>query len=262
MQIINTLCQIKTHDSVHPIIAFRNYLIWQYWRIFNCFPRMISFSNSKLLVEKHGGVAILIYIFGLYDFNNFSLLEQTLSDNPNDIFFDIGANIGSYSLIVSETKAKVVAFEPHPTSFKQLETNIKINGYQNITAINMAISDHFGEERFTDFTENTLNHLDKIGPVKVKCLTLDSFLEEYPNNQLIAKIDVEGSEFAVLKGFTNNIKRCRLLLVEHGNRSEIVEFLNHRGFKGPLYYHTHQKKYLSYPQKRPEDEVFLNENYY
>ena len=59
-----------------------------------------------------------------------------------DVLFDIGANIGTYSLYAASKGVKVFAFEPESGSYAILNNNIKINSYSNyIKALNIALND-------------------------------------------------------------------------------------------------------------------------
>ncbi|WP_198174177.1 FkbM family methyltransferase [Mesorhizobium xinjiangense] len=67
---------------------------------------------------------------------------------PGMVFVDIGANVGVYSLFVSERtqgSARVIAFEPHPRSFSKLWFNCTINGFGKINCINAAVGGQRGE---------------------------------------------------------------------------------------------------------------------
>ena len=64
----------------------------------------------------------------------------------NDIFFDIGAHIGYYSLILSNylKNGMIYSFEPNSLNYKLLEENVKSNGLKNVITENLAVSDFNG----------------------------------------------------------------------------------------------------------------------
>jgi FkbM family methyltransferase len=69
------------------------------------------------------------------------ILEQLA---PGDVFIDVGANIGYYSLLASKLVGEfglVVAIEPSPTIFNSLKNNLALNRVGNIRLVNMAVSD-------------------------------------------------------------------------------------------------------------------------
>ena len=260
MKILNTIHQIIINDSVPPFDALSRYLQWQIWRIFHLFPKTIRFCNSKVLVEKHSGVAIFMYIFNLYDFNNMSLIKNSLIANSELRFIDVGANIGAYSIISAETRARVTAFEPHPETFASLVNNVNLNKFSNISTINMAVSDKNGQLNFTNSAELEINRLDINGSLSVQSTTLDDYLKNIANGKYLVKIDVEGSELEVIYGLQEHLNDCEILFVENGNRPQIISHLHEHGFKGPFYYHAHINRYLTTPQRRHEDEIFLRES--
>ena len=133
--------------------------------------------------------------------------DKVLKKNAiNDFFIDIGSNVGSYTLLSGIVKkCTTVSFEPIPSTFKKLETNVRLNSEnKNITLYNNGIGDKNGYLYFT----NNLNTTNKVvgektdNCISVKVDTLDS----YNFNPSVIKIDVEGYEQFVLKGGGENIK--------------------------------------------------------
>ena len=116
---------------------------------------------------------------------------------PGDLFFDVGANVGSYSVIAAKVcGARAVAFEPAPETISQLLDNLRLNGIEDLVRIEQcAASNHQGTVRFTA-GENALNRVSESG-TEVQCRTLDSFADETP---LFVKVDVEGHEREVVEG--------------------------------------------------------------
>lgn len=88
----------------------------------------------------------------LYDeiFVNNSYLRHGIEINAGDTIFDVGANIGMFSLFVSDQAADVVvyAFEPLPAAFECLQRNGRLHGL-NLNAYQMGIGDRIGEASFT-----------------------------------------------------------------------------------------------------------------
>lgn len=162
----------------------------------------------------------------------------------NETFVDVGANVGSYSLRIANDYrnkgVRVIAIEAHPENYRALCRNIEINGFKNVKAINMAVSDHKGivtmYERFhienrvrSDFyslCDTFLHENNFIRPdgksLQVEGDTLDSILA---NNEVdVMKIDIEGAEVLALKGAANTLKQLRKIVVEiHGDNSEQVK---------------------------------------
>jgi FkbM family methyltransferase len=136
-----------------------------------------------------------------------------------DVFYDIGANIGAYSLVVSKLfngKIKVYAFEPGFSNFGQLSKNIFINNCQeSIIPLQIALSDQTGIDVFNYSNLTPGGALHALGeptsydgetfvPVfkqSIIAYQLDDFIRSFnipaPNH---VKIDVDGIEFKILQG--------------------------------------------------------------
>jgi FkbM family methyltransferase len=134
-----------------------------------------------------------------------------LHDNQDTIAIDIGANIGSTSLLLSSWFKEVHAFEPHPTTYSTLCKNVEANKVlcPNIIIQNAAVSNFTGVTHISDNTYSVTNSIGEVGiPVEVK--TLDSL--NLSNIGLI-KIDVEGEETNVLLGAAEILRRENPLIV-------------------------------------------------
>lgn len=164
----------------------------------------------------------------------------------NDTFWDVGANIGFYSLLAaSYPEVNVIAFEPNPFTFKILQKNIEHNNRDNIRILNVALSesegmakfdtmaphDTTGESHLTDEASNfTIEVTTRRGDKLIEC-------ENIPKPDVM-KIDVEGAEYLVIKGMGNALSHCRLLFCEvhsgiwqYGNSQEDFEkYLKNIGF--------------------------------
>ncbi len=172
---------------------------------------------------------------------------------------DVGANIGSYTLIASELSSNVIAIEPHPQTYKTLLKNIQINNRANVTAINMAVGNEAALVYLTDVKENSLNKISLKGTIPVECVTLEKIFQEYQVKRAILKIDVEGGELAVLEGLDDFIDDCWLIFIENGARIEIMNYFIKKSFIGPLHFHVNKGLILDYSQPGlKEDEIFVN----
>lgn len=125
--------------------------------------------------------------------------------NNEDIFIDIGGNIGYYSLLCSNICKKVHSFEPLSKNFDILEENIKINNIKNIIPSKLAISDL--KTCKMEFAYGCSSVTTKETGISVDCIGLDDYVKknEISNIKLI-KIDVEGHELNVLKTMKNTLK--------------------------------------------------------
>ena len=189
----------------NKILGIINFLIWQLKSRINKNEQVISwFEGLKLNIKRgmHGATGC-IYV-GLPEFEDMSFLLHFLK--KDDLFLDIGANVGVYSLLASGIKqAQTIAIEPVPTTFNFLQKNIVLNQLnKTITSLNIGLADKNGNLYFTS-DGDTNNHVtdtktDKSIEVDVK--TLDTITENILTVDTIIKMDVEGFEIKVLEGAT------------------------------------------------------------
>jgi FkbM family methyltransferase len=158
---------------------------------------------------------------------------------PKDgIFFDIGSNIGVYSLNMCRKAKDVYAFEATKATYQLLQETINENGIQNIHPFLTAIH-NIDKEEVKIYTPNALNigsnsmHSGNYVANTVQTITIDTFVEEnnIPCIDFI-KIDIEGNELNALQGAEKSIRRFRPIIM-----SEINPLLNNSaGYKaGDLY---------------------------
>lgn len=150
---------------------------------------------------------------------------------PGDTMVDLGANIGYYSLVAAAVvgeAGRVYAFEPDPGNFELLRRNIELNGFGQIDARNVAVSDTRGFTRLFLSGENQGDHRiyspgegeesRRRASVEVACVDFDSFTEEEGLSPSLIKIDTQGAEAAILRGMR------RLAARRRGRMKMLVEF--------------------------------------
>lgn len=157
------------------------------------------------------------------------------------VLYDIGANIGLYTLVFAATRTRSVhSFEPGATALSFLRRNVEQNALQDVRIHAVALTDHAGTCRFVldEVTTATSHVADASEPgVDVACADLDSYARDHrlPEPDLV-KIDVEGHDMAVLRGMRGLLTRCRpLVWLEGGSRdkhgrSDSLAFLNGLGY--------------------------------
>lgn len=140
-----------------------------------------------------------------------------------DVVFDVGANIGTHTLLFAAVvgpQGRVVAFEPEPGTRAKLITNVELNNFTNVTVRGEALSDQNGSR--TLFVTGELgtglpSFYRKGRAVEVHTAACDSFVSSgllpQPN---VVKIDVEGAEREVLLGMRQTLSHeaCRTILCE------------------------------------------------
>ena len=147
------------------------------------------------------------------------LLARYLTDSA--IFFDIGANVGFYSLLAANlaSRGRVVAFEPLPENVVFLRRHLALNAIRNVDVVETAVSDRNGFAAFGQEPTRAMGHLSNDGDLQVETTTLDTFLQDQKNPPPThIKMDIEGAEFAALTGAKDCFRKYRpvLFLATHG----------------------------------------------
>ncbi|VUX46363.1 conserved hypothetical protein [Candidatus Defluviicoccus seviourii] len=134
---------------------------------------------------------------------------------PGDLFGNVGANVGSYTVLASGVAgAETVAFEPDPTTVAKLKRNISLNGLQDsVRVIEAAAGAGSGTVLLTR-GRDTMNRVvsDADSDVReVPVTTLDQAFAGHAPTML--KLDVEGFEDQVLEGAAEVLRRDELKVV-------------------------------------------------
>lgn len=193
----------------HVVRSFARLLLWQAQSFVQPGKLYVkSFIKPVKFYARKGLTGITGNIYaGLHEFDDMAFLLHLL--RPGDTFFDIGANVGSYSLLASGVcGAGSISIEPIAAAFNILSQNIALNKLgEKISAINAAAGAEEGNLLFTSVYD-TGNHVAAAGEsggnnVNVPVITIDSLATgKVP---LLAKIDVEGYETEVLKGMEKTL---------------------------------------------------------
>jgi FkbM family methyltransferase len=143
----------------------------------------------------------------------------TKNIEPHGVFFDIGSNVGVYSLFVSTKRKDIIvhAFEPLFKIAERLKYNSQLNNLNDRLKVNnIALTDTNGFASFS-IEKESLVFGDLSG--EVQCKTLISFMDENGIEKIHAiKIDVEGAEDKVLKPFFEKSSKNRWpehIIIEH-----------------------------------------------
>ncbi|KFM22220.1 putative RNA methylase ral function prediction only protein [Marine Group I thaumarchaeote SCGC AAA799-B03] len=148
----------------------------------------------------------------------------------DDIVLDLGANIGLFTVKISNKVKKVISIEPEPENFSILKKNVDMNGLTNVVLVNQALSDKKKVVKIENIgVESKISNLGN----EIQADTLDNILSEKNiSNPTIIKMDIEGEEKAVFES-TKILKSVREIIVEvHGdeNRESVLKILKKNGF--------------------------------
>lgn len=215
---------------------------------------VVNFMSSlKLKVNKYSYMGGSIYWSGFHHLNELLLLKNL--SKPNMTFFDIGANLGEFTVFMAAQLCNgvVYSFEPLSANRKILEENIRINNLKNVKVfpfglgyedmivplytnsesnvhhgINEGLSSVYKSETRAEFQEN------------IELRNLDLLHLQGLNRMDIVKIDVEGSELSVLKGMRSHIIKFKpILMIEFNddtflsagyNSNDLIKFISELGY--------------------------------
>jgi FkbM family methyltransferase len=223
----------------------------------------ITIENNRVITtsRKHGIkidcnsedyriAPIEVLNFFDYEKDESDMIESLIcfgSEKKN--FFDIGANIGWYSIMVAKSNRNILvhSFEPIPKTYQSLVKNVDLNSLPNISTHNFGFSGKSGEFDFYYYPEGSGNASSAnvtgrsdTEVVKCKVKTLDEHVNE--NNVRIdfIKCDVEGAELLVFKGGIDAIKNSKPIVFSeilrkwsekfNYNPNEIFELFHKLGY--------------------------------
>ncbi|MDY6853506.1 MAG: FkbM family methyltransferase [Thermodesulfobacteriota bacterium] len=171
------------------------------------FETKILYKDTKFCIFTGETIGSRLFYCGEYEPVQMNIFLSLIS--KGDLIFDVGANIGLFSLLAAKQSIQVVAFEPSVKIWSQLKTNIQINEMEdNIIAVNKAVSNESSTVLFFESRHGNqgVGRIFSFGDSKnisetyrISADTLDHFAYKYGIPQLI-KIDIEGAEWLALKG--------------------------------------------------------------
>lgn len=213
--------------------------------------KKIIFNNNKILNRYNKN---LDYVF----------LWMKKLQLKKPVIFDVGANIGLYTICYSKiyNEFNIYAFEPVPKNFKALSSNIKKNKLKNIELnqfglldkkkdINIGIPDHQVHERYKKNINDGLYSIFATKKnFKIKAIPLDYFIKKKKIKKIdFIKIDVEGAESLVLKGGMQTIRKYKpIIQIEYNDLTKTLGKKNINHFK-------------KFAKKNKYDIFYLTKNY-
>lgn len=248
MNLIEIFSGILNHplNKNRKLTAIKNFVNWQLSSYLYNRPIIYNFTDRcRLVIEKGMTGATGNLYCGLHEFNEMIFLLHYL--RKEDLFIDIGSNIGSYSILASgHVGCNTISIEPIPNTFNKMLDNINLNRLnEKISPLNIAIGSRCGKIHFTRNLD-TVNHV-AVNIVKdtieVEVDTLDNVVKaNFPN---LLKIDVEGYETEVINGGVKTLEKesLRAIIIElngSGERynydeSQIHKKLLEYGYKPCIY---------------------------
>ncbi len=207
-------------------------------------PRTVSLAHFGLRMEviPRDAVGKSVYLYGEFEVRETHFVRTTLQ--PGQVFVDVGANAGYYTLLASRLVGNtglVVAFEPSPRIRAQLERNVHLNGLENVSIRSQAIAREQGQARFFESADPRNSGIASLRPgegreakpLTVETTTLDAVAAGLGRRIDLLKIDVEGAELDVIAGGERTLSApdAPTIVFEHFGDGEIFAALQSLGYE-------------------------------
>lgn len=212
-------------------------------------------SEIKLYLDGKDSrfVPVEILNFGSYESTDRDLLRYVAGDSRT--IFDVGANIGYYTLTFSKLPnvEKVYSFEPIPRTFEYLQRHVALNRCENVTLVNRPLFDkadkidfYWTELETGSASIRNIQDRSNINITTLETITMDEFVQAAGIEVDFVKCDVEGAELFVFRGGMKTLERskpyifCELLRKWASkcgySPNDVIELLSTIGYKCYAYY--------------------------
>jgi FkbM family methyltransferase len=208
-----------------------------------------------------------------YEKEDYSMVERLVGETDN--FFDIGANIGWYSINIAAArrKARMYCFEPIPTTFAQLQANLQLNALAHVKSHNFGFSNQAGEFPFYYYPEGSgnassanLTGRTDVQTVQCQVRTLDDYTAQTGIRVDFIKCDVEGAELLVFQGGAQTLARDKPVVFSEILRKWSAKFNYHPNDIFGLFAHLGYQAFTAHDQRLHRfysmDEATLETNFF
>lgn len=270
MNIFSVINSIVSHPANRhgKSKALGRFLRWQILSKLAYGSMVVPFvDNTRLLVSRGMTGATGNIYNALLEWQEMSFTLHFLRNS--DLFVDIGANVGVYSVLASgAVGARSLAAEPIPSTFQSLKMNIALNDLQDRVELwNVGLGADSGTLKFVDQLD-TMNRVatpDELG-ISIPVRKLDDILAgRVPK---LIKIDVEGYEYSVLRGAHETMRspECIAAIVEvngqearYGHPTNgVTQFLRDLGFS-PVSYNPRSRSVTSLERVPTGNGIFVKD---
>lgn len=253
--------------SIHPLTRDAPYAAWARfvsWQVRSRFRKevIIAWIGGTSLAVRRGmhGATGNIYV-GLDEFCDMMLTLHLLREG--DLFLDVGANIGSYTILASGVRRAITwAFEPDPDTVAALQRNIELNSLNDRVVVHeFAVGDRDGTVPFTRGLD-TVNRVASEREPSVRSVSLrrlDSIVGA--NRPLMIKMDVEGYEEAVMRGAQGLLGDSCLKVIELETVTPYIETTLYQYDFRQAYYDPFRRALTTSPNSLPSanNAVFVRD---
>ena len=215
-KIFQKICNAFPHYKLDTFLKKKVfYFVFSIIKFFLKGPFVLTYKNFKFFAypQKKDYSRSLLTKINLHDESEINFLINNIDNNS--ILLDCGANQGFYSIPIagSHRNCEIFAFEPSEQEIHLLKKNIKLNDFNNITPLKIAIAEKEGNFKFKN--DNIEFHSTKGGFIidknendesntsLVKTTTIDKFIQEKnipKNKKIFIKIDLEGYDINAIYG--------------------------------------------------------------
>ena len=222
----------------------------RFWSKYGSTKLLTDVSGSNYIVSSKNALDQLIISKGQIDDGLPYLLCEIC--NLDSIAIDVGSNAGYYTIPFASNFKEVYSFEPNPSMYPKLLRNIEANHLQNIRPFQIAVGDAVASVNLFiqdsvdgDFNLNSGLSSLKSRPeyhretIQVQLITIDSLNLRFPIG--LIKIDVEGTEFEVIRGARQKIQESRPVILWEASTTisadnyksciSVLTELNYRNFE-------------------------------
>lgn len=235
--LLQKVTRIAFWQSPKPIRCF----LWRYSHVLDKLPmygELITYYDDSILIrcDLKNFIEKQLFFQGMQrgDLGVYFYIKKNLTKEK--VFLDIGAAIGTFSLIAAKLAKKVIAFEPLSFHYNRLKQNIELNKFDNIETYQFALGDscrdveicipdsvNTGMSHIVSKTSE--NNLMKSNIQSIKMITLDYFVKKYNVDRIdLIKMDVEGFELNILEGADKTIKKFKPEIIMEVNSSHLNRF--------------------------------------
>jgi len=213
--------------------------------------------SLKIKTNQTSFITYLLFWKGYQNFEYTNIFIKLIK--KVSVFYDIGANIGYYSLLAEweNRDVQVVGFEPASGPLFYFKENVKINQFKNIKIESLALSHKEGELTFYEVQNKKYTYLQhnlagegnagskttgrNFVPQKVKTTTLNQYVKEFEKNNIdLIKMDTEGTESFILEHADYILKEMKPVIIcetlFNAIEAELESIFNLYGYE--FYNHT------------------------
>jgi len=189
--------------------------------------------GAQFLFKTEDAIGRCIYKTGTYEKNLTDFVTQNIPFEENEVFIDIGANIGWYSIVMSKVlpaSCKIFSFEPDPLNLEILQKNKEQNLCENIEIVPKALGKTAAQSTLYLYPDKNRGRHSMIAleqnqeKISIEVASLDDFLMDRKidfTRIKFLKIDVEGFELPALQGAMKTLENVSYVLMEYS--PEIME---------------------------------------